>query len=206
MHLLVVEDQCLLRDLILAACHGLPPFTTVTAAGDATSALAIVAQHGPDVVALSLHLPDRDAFDLARHIRRARPQTRFVALCPTLFRPPDHTFQGWIHTREDPSLHLQEALIRVAGGRSYVSPALRRARRLLGGDPSAPYKLLSPREWDLLPLFARGLSNTEVADLVRLSPHTAQVHRRNIMRKLGLHSTPQLIYFALHRGLLRIPH
>jgi len=210
MHLLVVEDQRLLRDLLLHACRNLPPFTRISAVGAPQAALHTLATDPADVVALSLRLPGCEPAQLAAEITTRWPRARLVALGdgspePCLWPPTSHAFHGWVDTRADPPERLREALLRVACGRRYLSPSLRALQRRLGATPDALYKLLTDRERDLLPLLGQGLTNGELAMRLDISPHTAQVHRRNIMRKVRVQTTPQLIYFALQHGFLRMP-
>jgi two-component system response regulator NreC len=71
-------------------------------------------------------------------------------------------------------------------------------------QPKSFPKLLTSREQTLLPLLGGGLTNEEVARELGLSRHTVQLHRRNIMRKLNLHRTPDLIRYAINRGFTKL--
>ena len=65
-----------------------------------------------------------------------------------------------------------------------------------------PYETLTTREREVLQLAAEGCTNAEIASRLSISPRTAETHRTNLMRKLGLHSQTDLIRFAIRRGVL----
>ena len=89
-------------------------------------------------------------------------------------------------------------------GRRYLSSAVQRLRANLRADPAAFDKILSDREQAVLRLVGEGLDNDAVAARLKISPSTAKNHRLNIMAKLDLHSTPQLIRYAIEKGFTRL--
>src|SRR5204863_8849652 len=99
---------------------------------------------------------------------------------------------------------VREAIAAVAAGGTFFSPVVGRAKARLRNDPNAFTKLLSPREQDILRLLGEGLSNEKVAERVGVSTQTIHSHRRNIMVKLGIHSTPELIRYAMEKGFTRL--
>lgn len=210
MHLLIVENQRLLRDLLVLACSGMDAFARTSTAGGAAEALAVMGRDPAEVIALSLRITRTDPIALARMIVQRHPRARLVALgdcnpsLPLCF-PATDVFHGWVDTRTDAPIHLREALLHAARSRRYISPSILATRRRMGRDPVAPQRLLTDRELDLLPLLGQGLTNIQLAEQLNISPHTAQAHRRNIMRKLQLQTTPQLIYFVLSNGYANVP-
>jgi DNA-binding NarL/FixJ family response regulator len=99
------------------------------------------------------------------------------------------------------------AVREVAAGRRYLSPefANKAAEAWIKGAsdrPEDPYDTLSPREREVLQLAAEGLNNVQIGQRLFISPRTAEVHRGNIMKKLGLGSPAELLRYAMRRGLV----
>ncbi|MFI5337982.1 MAG: response regulator transcription factor, partial [Opitutales bacterium] len=105
---------------------------------------------------------------------------------------------------EQPVKVLREAITTVLAGRQYVSSLVRQLRASVRADPAAFDKILSEREQEVLRLVGDGLSNEQIARHLAISVSTAKHHRLNLMAKLDLHSTPQLIRYAMEKGFARI--
>ena len=104
---------------------------------------------------------------------------------------------------------LIRAIRAVREGKSFFSPAVSRTlledyvRQLERRGEEDTYELLSAREREILQLIAEGKSNKEVANLLHLSLHTVETHRTHILQKLNLHSIPELILYAVRKGIIR---
>jgi DNA-binding NarL/FixJ family response regulator len=106
--------------------------------------------------------------------------------------------------------HLVQAIREVEAGRRYLSPSL--SERALEAYilyveqvknfSQNPYETLTPREREVLHLAAQGYTNAEIAAQLVISPRTVEVHRANMMRKLGLRTQADLIRFAIQQGIL----
>jgi len=209
MKIVVIEDHQLVRDMFVASCSSIVPGAAVSGASTGAQGIELCAQVQPDLVFLDLVLPDSDGIDLVETIFSTAPRTRVIALTShsdefTLHRALRANVHGFIDKNEQPLGLLSEAIATVMAGRPYFSSVVQRLRASLRNDPAAFNKVLSDREQELLQLFGEGLSNEEVADRVKLTPGTVKLHRRNIMSKLGVHSTPQLMRYALEKGFTRI--
>ena len=96
----------------------------------------------------------------------------------------------------------------MRSGKSFFSPAISRmllddyVRQLSHKGVEDSYDLLTSREKELLQLLAEGKTNKEVASLLNLSLHTVETHRGHILQKLNLHSVPELILYAVRKGLI----
>jgi DNA-binding NarL/FixJ family response regulator len=105
------------------------------------------------------------------------------------------------------STEIARAVAEVVAGRRYLSaPLSERAIAALTSrtpDQSDPLNALTPREREVLSLAAEGLSTTEMAEKLFISPRTAETHRTNLMQKLGLQSQTDLVRFAIRRGLIQ---
>jgi two-component system response regulator NreC len=208
MKIAVIEDHTLIRDMLIVVCGQAVPGATIAGAGDARSGLALCQAQQPELVLLDLALPDRDGIDLLPDLFAACPACKVIALSGyadefTLHRALHSRVHGFVDKNEQPLEVLSEAIATVMAGNRYLSSVAQRARATLRSDPGAFDKLLSEWEQDLLSLFGRGLSNEEVAKQAGLSGITIRNHRCRIMAKLGVHSTPQLISYAVEKGFTR---
>jgi DNA-binding NarL/FixJ family response regulator len=207
---LIVEDHALVREFLAKECAQILPGFAVHAAGTAAAALESCRQHPPSLVILDLVLPDGDGLDLASPIAKLSPEVKIVALSShidevTVHRAARCSIQALLDKNEQPIAVLRLAIDAVLAGRSYLSPAAQRLKAHSRADPLAFAKLLSEREQEALRLIGEGLDNPAVAARLGIEPGTAKRHRLKIMAKLGIHSTPGLIRYALEKGFTRVP-
>ncbi|MDP1578799.1 MAG: response regulator transcription factor [Candidatus Didemnitutus sp.] len=208
MKIVVIEDEALVRSMVLRICRTHAVGESVHEAADGASGLRVCLDTKPDLVLLDIDLPDCDGLDLADQITAALPRVRIVVLSARtddyhLHRVFTRHFQGFVDKNDQPIDAIEDVLAAAERGNSYFSPTVQRARVALRENPQTFSKLLSEREQELLRLFGQGQSNEEIASALGLAPMTVQNHRRNILGKLGLHSTPELIRYAAERGFAR---
>jgi DNA-binding NarL/FixJ family response regulator len=210
--IVAIEDQVMMRGLIVRVCREHFPGETVREAADGKAGRELCRQIRPDIVLLDLDLPDGDGLDLLTDIREAAPHSKVIVITShsdayAIHRSLEAGVAAFVDKCSQPIEVVSEAISSVAAGRSYYSPVVTREKNRLRDDPKAFTKLLSPREQDILRLLGEGLSNEQVATRVGVSPQTIHSYRRNIMVKLGIHSTPQLIRYAVETGFTRLrPH
>jgi DNA-binding NarL/FixJ family response regulator len=209
MKVLVVEDQTMVRELLVLACANAMPAATVDSAGTARAAETTCRRHPPDLIILDLVLPDGDGLDLLPRLFAAAPAARVIALSShidefTLHRALSSRVHAILDKNEQPVKILQEAIEAVLNGTQYLSSAVRQLRASVRADPAAFDKILSDREQEVLRLVGEGMTNEQVARRLEISVSTAKHHRLNIMAKLEMHSTPQLIRYAIEKGFTRL--
>ncbi|HKB91153.1 MAG TPA: response regulator transcription factor [Opitutaceae bacterium] len=207
--ILVIEDQRMVREMLVLACTEAVPSAVVSDAADGASGLARCRQMNPDLIILDLELPDCDGLSLVKDFFECTASVRIIVLSShtdefTVHRALRANVHGFVDKKEQPVKIIAEAMKAVMAGEQYLSSLVQRARASLRADPSAFNKLLSDREQELLGLLGLGLSNDEACKLLHLSAHTVKNHRRNIMAKLGIHGTPRLIRYADEKGFTRV--
>jgi DNA-binding NarL/FixJ family response regulator len=205
--ILVVEDNRLVREGIVAILERQPDLAVVAVAEDAGGALHRVPETRPRVVLVDAGLGEHDSFSLVQHIRQAAPETRVIVM-DVLPVPEDvvefvmRGASGFV-VKDATVEEFVQTVRSVAAGKEVLPPALtgtllshiamQAARR-----PSAATRgvRLTQREREIIDLIAEGLSNKEMARRLNLSPYTIKSHVHNILEKLALHSRLQLAAHA----------
>ncbi len=208
MKIIIVEDHQLVREMLVMTCGSVVPGASVAGAATGGEGVTLARRLQPDVVFLDLALPDGDGVDFVPKIFAASPTARIVALTShtdefTLHRALRARVHGFVDKNEQPLEVLHAAVITVMDGRTYFSSAAQRLSLAMRNDPASFDKLLSDHEQRILGLLGEGLTNDEAAARIGLSGATVRTHRNNIMTKLGIHSTPQLILYAIEKGFTR---
>lgn len=208
-NLVLIDDHSIVRGLLQRIAEDAFPGVAVLAARDGRTGIELTERHQPELILLDLELPDADGFELVGRLRAAAPRARILVLSShtepyVLHRIIEAAVDGFVDKNEhDPAL-LAGVMRQVAEGRRYFSAVVEEALARFRSDPIAFPKLLSSREQELLRLFGQGWSDQRIAEQVGLREITVRNHRRNIMARLGIHSTPELIRYALENGFTRI--
>jgi two-component system, NarL family, response regulator NreC len=209
---LLADDHALIRAGLRLVVQLHPEFTVVGEADDGRQAVAMAQSLKPDVVVMDIGMPNLNGIEASRQIRESLPETQVVMLSM-------HSDEGYILQalkagarayllKDSAESDLARAIHAAADGKSFFSPAvgkvlledyMRKLRRT-GGEDS--YDLLTPREREILQLVAEGKSSKEIASLLDLSVYTVETHRSRIMQKLNLRGVPELILYAVRKGII----
>lgn len=195
--------------MLVVSCAGVISGAEVRGAGTGREGVATCAGFQPDLILLDLALPDGDGLDFVPALLAACSRARIVALTShidevSLHRAERADVHGFIDKNEQPLSVLKEAIQTVMGGQRYYSSAAQRLRVAMHHDPTGFNKVLSEHEQRLLALFGEGLSNDEVARRLGLAAGTVRNQRSQIMSKLGIHGTPELMRYAYEKGFTRV--
>jgi two-component system response regulator NreC len=209
--LVIAHEDSLLRECLRATLDSVEEFRVVGDASDGEAAVEAVSRLKPRVIVLALVLPGMGGLEVMRQIARRFPRTQPVVLASSAsealcFEVMHAGALGYLSKKASVA-DLVRACRDAAQGKRYIAPplseeALAAYRRRLGGKGPVGYAALTPRERQVVRLVAEGLSSTAIARRLVISARTAETHRANVMRKLGLHGTPEVVRFALQRGLL----
>lgn len=205
----IVEDEGITGDVLAAVCAREFGAQVVVRQTLGRVGLAGLLEHKPDLALLDICLPDLDGLDVAAEIRRELPRTRVMALSAlrdplTFLRVRELGLHGFVDKREQSVTVLKTAIAAVLEGRSYFSPVMAAVLAELRRDPHAFHLVLSEHEQRVLVLIGNAKTDEEIAATVGLSPATIQSRRRDIMKKLNIHSTPKLIHYATAMGFSRL--
>lgn len=205
----IVEDMQCFAQMLQEICLRYWDLAVITVSYDGASALGSIAQSQPDIVLLDLCLPDMDGISLAQKLNQAVPATRIIIVSGTcgdfqLHRLREVKIHGYLDKFTDVLKNLKAAVTLVYQGGYYFSPCYREAQRRLRQSRHAFFKLLSARQLAVLRLIAQALTDDEIADRLQLASTTVQTHRREIMHKLDIHSTPKLMHYAMELGIYSV--
>jgi two-component system, NarL family, response regulator NreC len=209
--LVLAEDHHVVRQGLRALLAGEKDFKLLGEAGDGLEAVAVTGRCKPNVLVLDLMIPRLHGLEVVRRIHDEHPATRVLVLSmhsdePFVVEALRSGALGYV-VKDCTASNLIEAIRTVASGKRYLSPAL--AERAMDaffqnpGQPGLdPYDTLTERERLILQLGAEGLSNPEIARQLFISPRTAESHRSNLMRKLGLRSQTDLVRYAIRKKII----
>ena len=184
-------------------------FDVIGEATDGIKVAGMVERLKPDVLVLDLVMPGLGGFDVTRRIAKRLPKTHVVIL--SMYSSEAHVVEALrsgasAYVLKDASAEdLVTAIREAAVGRRYLSAPFSNdvidsyLKRPGGIDP---YETLTPREREVLHLVAEGHTSGAIAARLFISPRTAESHRANLMRKLGLRSRTDLVRFAFQRGIV----
>lgn len=207
---IIADDHQVVRRGVRAILEHEAGCTVVAEAADGLSAVQLVEKHRPTLLILDLNLPRLHGIDVLRQTLAASPHTRVIILSMHNDEPyVIETLRGGAMAyilKGSESQEIARAVTEVLAGRRFLSAPLSEwainALIAKPKDDSDPLQALTPRERMVLQLAAEGASNTEVAEKLFISPRTAETHRTNLLRKLGLQTQTDLVRFSIRRGLI----
>ncbi|MBK1858697.1 response regulator transcription factor [Cerasicoccus arenae] len=203
MRIVVVEDQRLFRQLIVKMCS--ERFQVVGEAETGTDALRICREQEPDLLLMDIQIPKPDGITVAETLLEELPSLRVLALSAkldsvTVFRLLKSGVHGFVSKFSDQLDTVMIAVEAIYNGEPYFSDAFDQVKAEIKKDPLAYYKILSNKELELLPLFSKGLDDSTVSGMINLSAKTVRWHRRNIMKKLEIHASTDLMRYGITHG------
>jgi two-component system NarL family response regulator len=203
----LVDDHRLIREALRDTLAREPEVTVLGETGLGLAALDWVREHRPDVVVLDIGLPDLNGIEVAARIHEARVGTRIVALSAYADRRFVNEMlkagASAFVSKASAGTELVVAIRAAAAGDSYLSLDVAGALvAQVRGEDAAAEARLGRREREVLRLVAQGMRSPVIAQTLHVSIATVEVHRRNIMRKLGLHSVADLTRYAVREGIV----
>jgi DNA-binding NarL/FixJ family response regulator len=205
--ILLADDHALVRQGFRMILEAQPDMEIVGQAGNGREAVDLAAKLHPDIVIMDVAMPDLNGIEATRRIMESAPRTRILAL--SMHKDSVYVREvlragarGYL-LKDSGDADLVAAVRAVAKGEGYLSPSVSESvlsdyRRHV----TDPLDLLSSREREVLQMIAEGKTNKEIATSLNLSVYTVEAHRGRIMEKLNLHSTSELVRFALRSGLI----
>jgi DNA-binding NarL/FixJ family response regulator len=214
--ILIVDDHPLFREGLKSLIERHPEFEVVGEAENGKQGIKMAKKLKPDLVIMDLSLPDQSGIDVTRRIRSMLSETRIMILSMhSKIEYITKAFQAGAYgyvVKESAAGKLVECLKAISKGNYFLDTSLSHkvVKNLMESDnkeakiTDSGYKTLTPREQQIMGLIAEGLSTKDIADQLFISPKTAENHRSNIMNKLDLHSTMELVRYAAKLGIIDV--
>lgn len=201
---ILADDHNIVRRGLAALLHMEGKYQVVCEAQNGEEAIQCAEQTPAQIMILDLSMPRLNGLEAVRRLRHKHPKLKILVL--SMYDDQEFVAQalqdgvnGYIlkHSMDD---ELFEALTAINAGRRFVSAGINLAQ--IDRQVEAAGTPLTSREHEVLQLIAEGHTTTEIAEIMSISPHTANRHRANIMQKMGVRNQMELVRLAVKRGLI----
>ena len=211
--IVLADDHTIMRHGLRSVLERQPDFAVVGEASNGREAVDVIAQENPDVAVMDIAMPLLNGIEAAKKITEERLKTAVVILSmhsdeSYILRALRAGARGYL-LKDSAENDLIQAIRAVYAGKAFFSPAVSRVladdylRQIQQQGVEDPYELLTARERELLQLIVELKSTKDIAGLLGVSPRTIDTHRGNLMQKLNVHSIPELILYAMRKGVIR---
>ena len=211
--IVLADDHTIMRHGLRLVLERQPDFAVVGEASNGREAVDIIAQENPDIAVMDIAMPLLNGIEAAKKITEERLKTVVVILSmhsdeSYILRALRAGARGYL-LKDSAENDLIQAIRAVYAGKAFFSPAVSRVladdylRQIQQQGVEDPYELLTARERELLQLIVELKSTKDIAGLLGVSPRTIDTHRGNLMQKLNVHSIPELILYAMRKGVIR---
>ncbi len=212
MRILLADDHTILRKGLRLLLEREQDFEVVGEASNGREALEIAERTRPNVAIMDIGMPILNGIEATNRICAGHLNTAVIILSV-------HSDEGYILRalkagargyllKDSAETDLLQAVRAVGSGKAFFSPAVSKVladdylRQIRQQGVEDPYDLLTARERELLQLIVELKPTREIAELLGVSAHTVDKHRGNLMQKLNVHSIPELILYAVRRGVI----
>ncbi len=210
--ILLADDHTVIRKGLRLLLESQPGFKVIAEAADGRETVELAEKHIPHVVVLDVAMPNLNGIEAARQISAKVPQSAIVFLSmhsdeSYVLRALKAGARAYL-LKDSAEYDLINAIRAVTEGKAFFSPAISKMlvedymRQMQEREVEDSYELLTTREREILQLLAEGKTNKEVATILNLSLYTVETHRSNMLQKLNLHSVPELILYAVRKGVI----
>jgi DNA-binding NarL/FixJ family response regulator len=207
----LADDHLLFREGMKLLIERMPDVEVVGEAGDGLELLRLLKEVAPDMAIIDIAMPNLRGIEAAREIKMSHPRTKVLIL--TMHKSKEYLYHsisagadGYL-LKEDSDVELLSAIDKIRNGETYVTRILagelaEDLSQIYLGKRPIPQESLTTREREVLKMVSEGKSNNETAALLSISVRTVENHRANIMKKLKLKKTADLVRYAVKEGLI----
>jgi two-component system, NarL family, response regulator NreC len=210
--ILIADDHGIVRKGLRLQLEQNNEFEVVGEATEGREAVRMAEELMPDVVIMDIAMPNLNGIQATTQVVKKNPQIGVIILSmysdeTYLMRTLAAGAKGYL-LKDSADVDLHRAVEVVAQGKPFFSPAIADTlledymRQLQQRGLQDSYDLLTEREKEILQLLAEGKSNKDVAGILNLSTNTVETHRTRIMQKLDLHSTAEIVLYAVRKGII----
>ena len=207
--LMLVDDHKILRDALRAVLEHEADIVLVAETDDPNKVISLAREHQPDIVVMDIGLPQTSGIEVTRHLLQELPGIKVLGLSTfserrIILEMLDAGASGYV-VKSAGQDELLRAIRALSLGRTYLCPEVSavvvntmRGRKI---SEKPQDEQLGRREREVLKLLAEGSTSPEIASVLNIATSTVEVHRRNIMAKLDLHSVAELTKYAIRQGI-----
>jgi two-component system response regulator NreC len=210
--LLIADDHGVVRKGLRLLLEQYPEIEVTGEAANGREVVRLASELGPDVILMDVAMPLLNGIEAAEQIRKANGKIGIIMLTMHadegyVLRALNAGVKGYL-LKESAEDDLLRAVRAVSQGKPFFSPAITQTlledymRVLKQEGLSDSFELLTPREKEVLQLLAEGKSNKEAAAILDVSLYTVESHRTNLMQKLNLHNTAEIVLYAVRKNLV----
>jgi two-component system, NarL family, response regulator NreC len=212
--ILIADDHGIVRTGLRLLLERISDMEVVGEAVDGRQAVRLARELRPDIVILDIGMPLLNGLEAAAQIVKDNERIGVIMLSmhtdeSYIVRALDAGAKGYL-LKDKADDDIERAVRSVATGRPFFSPTIAQAlledyvRLMRERHLQDSYDLLTEREREVVQLLAEGKSNKEAASVLNLSPYTVETHRTNLMQKLNLHNTAEIVLYAVRKGIIAI--
>ena len=212
MRILLADDHGIVRRGLKSLLESQPGLEVVGEAADGLEALRLCGELSPDLLIIDISMPLMNGIEVASRAQKLEPAPAVIILSmhadeSYIMRALGAGARGYL-VKDATDEDLLPAVRAVAAGKPFFSPTVAAVlmedyvRQLRARGLSDSYDLLTDREREILQLLAEGRSNKEVASLLDVGLSTVETHRANLMQKLNLHNTAEIVLYAVRKGII----
>ncbi len=212
LRILVADDHGIVRKGICLQLQQHPQFHVVGEAADGREAVRLAETLKPDIVIMDIAMPNLNGIEATAQIVKGNPRIGVILVSmhsddSYLSRALNAGARGYL-VKETADADLPRAVEAAAQGKPFFSPAISKLlvedymRRLQQQGLTDSYDLLTEREKETLQLVAEGKANKEIAKILNVGLSTVETHRSNVMEKLGLHSSVDIVLYAVRKKII----
>ncbi len=210
-NIVLADDHHIVRQGLRSLLEAETDLEVIAEVSDGLEAVRTVERLEPDILVLDLMMGGLNGIEVTKQVGKKVPKTAIIIL--SMYNNEAYVLEtlragarGYV-LKEATAAELVKAIREAMSGRHYLSASIseRAIESYIEKSREMPpdiYETLTTREREVLQLAAQSLTNAEIAERLYISRRTVEAHRTNVMRKLGLHNQPQLIQYAMKRGLM----
>ncbi|WP_424962155.1 response regulator [Ekhidna sp.] len=199
--ILIADDHQIVIDGLKLVLSSREDFNVIGQASNGLEVLEFLSQNRADVVVLDINMPEMDGIKCAKKIKSLYPDIKIIIL--TMYAQKSFVeeivkigIDGCL-LKNNTGKELSDAIARVTSGKSYYDQI-----QSFSKEEVKQNYTLSDRELEIIRKLGDGMTSSQIASDLYISEHTVKTHRKNILRKLDLHSSSELIQYALNNGII----
>jgi two-component system response regulator NreC len=210
--ILIADDHGIVRAGLKLLLERIPDMEVVGEAADGRDAVRLAQDLRPNVAIVDIGMPLLNGIEAAAQTIRDNERVGVLILSmykdeSYIVKALDAGAKGYL-LKDNADDDIERAIRSVSIGRPFFSPSIAQTllddyvRLMRERQVQDSYDLLTEREREVLQLLAEGKSNKEAAAILNVSPYTVETHRTNLMQKLGLHNTAEIVLYAVRKGII----